>query len=112
MEANEVTKKELDHVFPPARILEAWHRGEEAEWPEPEPLRFSVGNKVFCRIGPSDWAPGTVAQLWYREPGWPDNSFAPYKIRLDDGRDIFAPADMDQIIKLNPNAPQPTADDV
>jgi hypothetical protein len=103
MEAKEVTKQDLEHMFPPQPILEKWHAGEDAEWPpqeEPPELRFSIGTKVECRVGPADWAKGTVAQLWYREPQWPEGSFAPYKIRLDDGRDIYAPADMDQIIRL------------
>lgn len=111
MEAKDVTEEELKGGFPTKEVLEAWHRGEEAEWP-PEPewdeatnlpkLRFAVGDRVLCRVGPDPvegWAPGSVAQLWYREPNWPPGSWAPYKIRLDDGRDIFAPGDMDQVIK-------------
>ncbi len=112
MLAKEVTEEILAEQFPPADIIQKWHRGEEAEWP-PEadptemaqpPLRFTVGTRVLCRIGPDpvqDWAPGSVIQLWYREPNWPRGSFAPYKIRLDDGRDIFAPGDLDQIIRRN-----------
>jgi hypothetical protein len=105
MEAREVTLQELESVFPPLDILEKWHRGEEADWPPREEpvLRFDVGMSVLCRVGSSDWSPGIITQVWYREPNWPEGAFAPYKIKLDDGRDIFAPADMDQIIKLNPN---------
>ena len=108
MEAKDVTQEILTENFPTLEVLEKWHKGEEAEWPPmddpgtmPE-LRFEVGTKVFCRIGPDadkDWAPGTVSMLWYREGSWPPGSFAPYKIKLDDGRDIFAPGDMDQIIR-------------
>jgi hypothetical protein len=32
------------------------------------------------------------------------SAFAPYKIELDDGRNIFAPGDMDQVIRRDPNA--------
>lgn len=114
MEAKEVTPEELKNVFPPPKILEKWHAGEDADWP-PEPdygaapmgfpqLRFEVGQKVLCRIGPDVWFPGEIVQLWYRESHWPANSWAPYKIRLDDGRDIFAPGDLDQVIKVNPDA--------
>lgn len=111
MEAREVTKEELSSNFPTPEVLEKWHAGEEAEWPpiddDPElpELRFSVGTRVLCRIGPDakkDWAPGTIVLLWYREPNWPPGSFAPYKIELDDGRNIFAPGDMDQVIRLHP----------
>jgi hypothetical protein len=66
-------------------------------------LRFQVGSKVSCRIGEdpvTGWAPGTIVELWYREPGWPARaSPAPYKIKLDDGRHIFAPADVGEVIR-------------
>jgi hypothetical protein len=110
MEAKDVKPEDLKHTMPPADILEKWFRGEEAEWPpEEEPadqnveLRFVIGTRVECRIGADEWAPGKVAEVWYREPNWPKGSFAPYKIHLEDGREIFAPADMDQIIRLNAN---------
>lgn len=106
MEPKEVTPDILEESFPPGDVLEKWYKGEDAAWPpEPEPqeLRFLVGTDVLCRVGPTDWAPGKVQKLWYRESGWPDGAYAPYKIRLNDGRDIFAPQDMDQIIRLNPN---------
>ena len=108
MEAKEVTKEELERSIPTHDVLEAWHKGEEADWPpmddplEMPQLRFDLGTKVECRIGPDaekDWGLGTVTELWYREPSWPPGSFAPYKIKLDDGRQIFAPGDMDQVIR-------------
>jgi hypothetical protein len=115
MEAREVTKEELEGNFPTRNVLEKWYHGEEAEWPPLEDedgeggqmpaLRFDLGGLVMCRIGPNaetDWAPGTICQLWYREPSWPPGSFAPYKVKLDDGREIFAPADLDQVIRTRP----------
>jgi hypothetical protein len=117
MEAHEVTEEDLKHHFPPPEVLGKWHRGEEAEWPPMDDnddgdalpqLRFEVGQRVFCRVGPdptTGWAPGTVVQLWYREPNWPNGSWAPYKIKLDDGRFIFAPGDMDQVIRKNNKHP-------
>jgi hypothetical protein len=109
MEAKDVTMEELEYMFPPPEILEKWFQGQEAEWPpsleeDPNaapdaPLRFTVGTPVKCRVGPEEWAPGTIIQLWYSEPNWPAGSFAPYKVRLDDGRNIFAPADIDQVIQ-------------
>ena len=65
--------------------------------------RFQTGTRVSCRMGPDpneDWAQGTIIQLWYRESKWPNMSFAPYKVRLDDGQFIFAPADIDRVIRL------------
>jgi hypothetical protein len=113
MEAREVEEVMLQEVFPTVEVLEAWYRGEEAEWPPYEEemyddetqrptLRFKLDDKVECRTGPdpiTGWAKGTVIQLWYHEPSWPANSWAPYKIGLDDGRNIFAPADVDQVIR-------------
>ena len=95
MEAQEVTEAEIKNNFPTPDVIEKWHKGEEAEWPPDEPieLRFYVGMFVLCRVGPTDWAPGKVLQLWYREPNWPPGSFAPYKIKLADGREIYAPID-------------------
>jgi hypothetical protein len=64
--------------------------------------RFPTGTRVSCRMGPDpnqDWAQGTIIQLWYRESKWPNMSFAPYKVRLDDGQFIFAPADIDRVIR-------------
>ena len=112
MEVQEVEEADLKHAMPDEKTLKAWSEGKEAEWPpdddmdgammmKPE-LRFEVGDAVECRIGNdpvTGWAAGKVIQLWYREPGWPPNSFAPYKILLEDGRNIFAPADLDQVIR-------------
>ena len=66
-------------------------------------LRFSVGAIVECRVGTdpvTGWAGGRVLSLYYREANWPPTSIAPYKVKLDDGRSIFAPADDDQVIRL------------
>ena len=107
MEAKDTTREEIEANFPSYSVLEKWHNGEEAVWPPDEDefidLRFSVGQYVLCRCGPTDWEPGQIVELWYREPTWPPDSFAPYKIRLADGRNIYAPADMEQVIRLDPN---------
>lgn len=62
-------------------------------------LRFTVGERVRCRVSQSEWAPGCVAQLWYHEPGWPETRLVPYQVELDDGRLIFAPLDKDELIR-------------
>lgn len=111
MEAYEVTLEIVKDNFPYGDVLEKWSRGEEAEWPPmdmeammdqlPE-LRFDIGHKVECRVGPDEvtgWAKGTVVQLWYTEVDWADGSFAPYKIELEDGRYIFAPGDVEMVIR-------------
>ncbi len=116
MMAKEVTLNHIREQFPPNDVLLKWHRGEEVDWPPiddldvddgtaglglPE-LRFDVEQKVECRIGPDEitgWAKGVVKQLWYREVDWAEGSYAPYKIMLDDGREIFAPGDVDMVIR-------------
>ena len=62
-------------------------------------LRFTVGERVRCRVSQSEWAPGCIAQLWYREPDWPEGRLVPYQVELDDGRLIFAPLDKDELIR-------------
>ena len=62
-------------------------------------LRFSVGDRVACRVGADEWSPGEVTQLWYTEPHWEEGRVAPYQVELDDGRRIFAPADDARLIR-------------
>mmetsp|Transcript_19161 Transcript_19161/g.27275 ORF Transcript_19161/g.27275 Transcript_19161/m.27275 type:complete len:206 (-) Transcript_19161:422-1039(-) len=115
MEAKDVTEEDLLAYVPTEEVLEAWSRGESVPWPPEDddsdgqemaefpPLRFTIGKRVLCRVGPDEWALGTIVLNWYREPQWPENSWAPYKIQLDDGRSIFAPGDMDQVIRAAPS---------
>jgi hypothetical protein len=109
-EAKEITEEEVKEFFPTEDVIEAWARGEKAPWPPedevwdddyPEfpPVRFQVGARVECRTGQDEWVRGKVILVWYREPHWPVNSWAPYQIQLDDGRLIFAPADTEQVIR-------------
>lgn len=62
-------------------------------------LRFVVGQRVECRVGPAatDWAEGRITRLRYKEPEWEDS--APYQILLDDGRYIFAPEDTEAVVR-------------
>lgn len=83
-----------------AETLQKWFNKEEAHWPRRPELRFTIGTRVECRIGPNPirgWAPGVITALFYSEPGWPQSMYAPYQIRLDDGRLIFAPQDIDAV---------------
>ena len=116
MEMKTVNSENIKEYFPPASILQKWHRGEDADWPPMDDseddegddapmmpvLRFPVGTRVQCRISSTDWAPGTITGLWYRERTWPEGSWAPYRIVLDGGQEIFAPADMDQVVRYLP----------
>jgi len=119
MTVKEVKPEHVKTVFPPNDILTKWHAGEDADWPPLDEdyeldednmprLRFGLGQRVQCRIGPdavSGWASGTVMLLWYREASWPPGSMAPYQVQLDDGRMIFAPQDVEQVIRSGPQNP-------
>ena len=65
-------------------------------------LRFGVGDRVECNAG--SWAAGHVVALWYSEPGWPRGRVAPYQVELDDGRLIYAPADVERLIRAEPGS--------
>jgi G3E family GTPase len=54
-----------------------------------DPLRFAIGCEVHANCG--DWKKGTVIKHW-------DDGNA-YRIRLDDGTEVWAPLDIDVYIK-------------
>ena len=59
--------------------------GGEGEGDADGGLRFEVGERILART-PDGWRPGTIAQLQYREPDWPEeHKAAPYQIELDSG---------------------------
>jgi hypothetical protein len=108
---SELTQDDLVEEFPDRETLELWKAGKRARWPKLPSLRFNVGDRVECRIGPhpvKGWAPGRIIRLYYSEPSWPPNMVVPYQIALHDGRLIFAPQDTDQLIRLRP-PPAPDA---
>jgi len=110
-EATDITEDDLYCFFPTPQVIEAWSKGEDppVTFDEEEDdesilpaLRFNIGTKVECRIGPdpvTGWATGVITQLWYREEQWPQDSFAPYRVLLDDGRSIYVPGDLDSIVR-------------
>jgi hypothetical protein len=62
--------------------------------------RFGVDTRVECKCD-GMWATGVVVALNYREQSWqPTRGTAPYQVRLDDGRLIFAPRDSNDVIRL------------
>mmetsp|Transcript_78261 Transcript_78261/g.135785 ORF Transcript_78261/g.135785 Transcript_78261/m.135785 type:complete len:383 (-) Transcript_78261:56-1204(-) len=61
--------------------------------------RFTVGTRVICRTGPSEWSAGVIVALTYREPSWPPGKTVPYQVQLFDGRLIFVPADVEQLCR-------------
>lgn len=86
-----------------------------------DPLRFSIGDRVRCVLGPAavrktdgkimgrkkpaedkctemNFGSGTVVALEYHEPEWPDDKVVPYQVLLDTGRMIYAPVDEDDTI--------------
>lgn len=62
-------------------------------------LRFDVGDRVECRVGPAptDWSLGKVIDRMWKSPS---GMVAPYQVELDDGTTIYAPADDNQLIRI------------
>ena len=60
-------------------------------------LRFRLGARVECNVG--SWKPGTVVKLFYVQNSLPEGTCVPYQVKLDDGKLIFAPADVDRVIR-------------
>ncbi|GMH77327.1 hypothetical protein TL16_g07368, partial [Triparma laevis f. inornata] len=112
-ESREVTDEELDEFCPPADVFAEWFNGNSVDWApfqgeyeedvmDEAALRFKIGMLVQCRVGAdpvTGWANGSVIELFYRENNWPPGQMAPYKIALDDGRNIFAPQDIPEVIR-------------
>mmetsp|Transcript_23739 Transcript_23739/g.47178 ORF Transcript_23739/g.47178 Transcript_23739/m.47178 type:complete len:156 (+) Transcript_23739:127-594(+) len=63
-------------------------------------LRFRVKQRVKCNMGSEGWSKGTVFKVW-SEP-YEKGHWIPYVVRLDDGREIYAPHDDDQVIRAEP----------
>jgi G3E family GTPase len=61
-------------------------------------LRFGVGTRVECNTGETAWKVGTVVKI-----GWDTGTgVAPYQVKLDSGDLIFAPADVDDLVRKAP----------
>mmetsp|Transcript_15552 Transcript_15552/g.27672 ORF Transcript_15552/g.27672 Transcript_15552/m.27672 type:complete len:692 (-) Transcript_15552:181-2256(-) len=71
---------------------------EERLTAEHGPFRFDVGTKVECNMG-DHWAKGTVVKQYYREAEWPPIRWTPYQVHLEDGGYIWAPQDMNSVIR-------------
>jgi len=61
-------------------------------------LRFSVGDKVECKMG-SGWKKGEVLELMYRDDSMPPGVVAPYYVKLDEGGRTYAPHDENDLIR-------------
>lgn len=68
-----------------------------------EALRFSLGDRVECKLGA--WTPGTVVALLWRGENMEPGEVAPYQVQLDEDEPdgspnlIFAPIDDDCCIR-------------
>ena len=60
-------------------------------------LRFAVGDRVECNCG--KWMLGTVVKLFYVQSTFKEGMCAPYQVKLDDGKLIFAPMDTDRVVR-------------
>ena len=109
----DVSMEDFREVMPPEDVLRAWSEGRKMDWPpmpeappaptfETHPLRFDIGRRVRCRIGPDPvrgWRAGRVVKHYYRESKWAPDKFVPYQVQLDDGTLIYAPRDKDKLIQ-------------
>ncbi|KAM3574804.1 hypothetical protein VYU27_003229 [Nannochloropsis oceanica] len=57
-----------------------------------KPLRFEVGTRVRCHVDENQWELGEVIKQW--------NDGNPYRVRLHNGIEIWAPIDNDGAIRL------------
>jgi len=69
-------------------------------------LRFPLMSTVECFLGEEHgWAIGTVVAHYHREPSWDPIKWAPYQIKLEDGKGgsalIFAPVDNDSCVRAS-----------
>jgi len=62
-------------------------------------LRFAVGDTVECKTGRDKWSKGKVVVLMYRDDTMPPGMVAPYQVQLDGGDLIYAPEDIDELIR-------------
>ena len=60
-------------------------------------LRFEVGTRVECNCG--QWKAGTVTKHFYQQKSFPAGMCVPYQVKLDDGTVIFAPQDVDDVVR-------------
>jgi len=72
---------------------------------QPSNRRFKVGDHVECNIGQAVWPPGLVEEVdimdaeLNKRNKWPVDRRCPYKVKLFDGKQIFAPDDADDVIR-------------
>ena len=60
-------------------------------------LRFRIGTRVECNVG--NWMLGTVTQQFYVQSSFAEGKCAAYQVKLDEGNTIFAPADVDRVVR-------------
>ena len=90
------------------RYLERWDRENQLTASAPAAPRFAVGAAVECNVGDDGWRRGTVVAQHYLEDGW--ERTVPYQVELADGTLIYAPEDVDELVRLAPpRAPRPAA---
>lgn len=90
--------KNLDHAMLRAGF-EACACTPESVAKRLKTLRFAKGDAVECRTGKNKWTKGKVVQLMYREDFMQPGEVAPYQVQLASGDLIYAPADVDDLIR-------------
>ena len=61
-------------------------------------LRFAIGTRVECKCS-DGWLEGSVVAQFYVQKNFKDGMAVPYQVRLDIGKLIFVPKDVDGCIR-------------
>jgi len=65
--------------------------------------RFKENTRVLANVVPGNaLVPGTIVKTNHYEPAYRQDALVPYKIALDDGRNVFAPLDHDSCVQAMP----------
>jgi len=100
--------KNLDHAALRAKMAECAATDEALEAKKAK-LRFKVGDKVECNTGGGKWSVGSIVAHLYRDEYMPPGMVAPYQVRLDSGDLIYAPEDINEVIRKAKGAAVPVA---
>ena len=107
----DVTINEVREYLPSEKLYKTLSKNQQDdhdannegdEDPYASRLRYKLGDAVSCRTSEDPikgWSSGEIVQVKYREKTWPLGVYAPYKVRLDDGRCIFAPRDEPDVVR-------------
>jgi len=106
--SEEVTQDDLLAEMPEFPVLRMWGRGEDPEWPAPDPppcrpseLKLAQGTQVEIRVGDGSWQRGQIVDNWYRDRIWPKWVWVPYWVKLEESG-LFTYSPIDSAKRIRP----------